>query len=117
MPSPSPPPPEPTVNIDVYSNSACTTVLNEVAWGTITAGGQSTETIYVKNNGSTNVILSLSTENWNPVSTSNYMSLSWNYNGGVLQPGQVMMLRLTLTTSLNCPAISNFGFDIVIIGS
>ena len=53
--SPTPPPPEPTVEIDVYADSGCTTALSSVVWGEITAGSSVHRTIYVKNNGETNI--------------------------------------------------------------
>jgi hypothetical protein len=116
-PIPQPPPPEPTIAIDVYSNSACTSLLKSVVWGEIVAGGSATKTVYIKNNGDTNVVLSLATENWTPSNADDYMSLTWNYNGSAIGPGQVREVRLTLNVDSDCPALSGFGFDIVIIGS
>lgn len=115
--TPYPLPPEPNVNIDVYYDSSCNAILSEVVWGTIIAGGQSNAQMYVKNNGDVGVILSLSSGNWSPVSASNYMSLSWDYDGQTLQPGEGVDITLSLYTSTSCPAYSNFGFDIVVIGS
>jgi hypothetical protein len=115
--TPYPLPPEPNVNIDVYQDSGCNTILSEVVWGTIIAGGRSNAQMYVKNNGDVEVILSLASDNWSPVSASDYMSLSWDYDGQTLQPGEVVGITLSLDTSASCPEYSNFGFDIVVIGS
>jgi hypothetical protein len=116
-PAPQPTPPEPTVQIDVYSNSGCTTKLTSVVWGQIVAGGSVSKTIYIKNNGDVGVTLSLTTENWSPSNAANYMSLSWNYDGSTISPGQEKQVTLTLNVSADCPALSSFGFNIVIIGS
>lgn len=114
---PTPPPPEPTVEIDVYADSGCTTALSSVVWGEITAGSSVHRTIYVKNNGDSGVVLSLQTENWSPASADDYMSLSWSYDGSTLQSGQVLEIILTLSVSADCPEMSSFSFDIVIVGS
>ena len=114
---PSPPPPEPTVEIDIYSDQACTQTLSNIAWGEIEAGDSASATIYVKNNGETGVVLSLDTDNWTPGTAEDYMDLSWNYNGASISPGQVQTVVLTLSVSSNCPAMSGFNFNIIIIGS
>jgi hypothetical protein len=41
-----------SANLGVYSNSACTTPLSSINWGTLTAGGTAIQIIYVKNTGS-----------------------------------------------------------------
>jgi len=114
---PTPPPPEPTVEIDVYSDSGCTVALSSVVWGEITSGESVHSSIYVKNNGDAGVVLSLQTESWSPASANDYMSLAWSYNGVTLQSGQFLEIVLTLSVSAECPEMSSFGFDIVIIGS
>ena len=115
--SPTPPPPEPTIEIDVYSDPECTIAMSNVVWGEIEAGGGSDVQIYVKNNGDTSVILSLSTENWSSNTAYNNLNLSWNYNGVSLQSGEVRAITLTLSVHPDCPELNSFGFDIVIIGS
>ena len=114
---PSPPPPEPTVEIDVYSDQACTQTLSSIIWGEIVAGDNSMATIYVKNNGDTDVVLSLDTDGWDPTDASDYMDLTWNYDGTNITPGQVRTINVTLSVSEDCPAMSGFDFDIIIIGS
>ena len=49
-----------TPNIGVYSNSACTTNMTAINWGTVAAGGSVTQTVYVKNTGTGSITLSLS---------------------------------------------------------
>jgi hypothetical protein len=111
------PPPEPVVEIDVYSDSEYSVPLSEIVWGVIEAGEQTNVNIYVKNNGDTGVTLSLSTENWSPEESADYMSLSWDYDNGIIEPDQGLGIVLTLETSTDCPAYDDFGFDIVFTGS
>jgi hypothetical protein len=114
---PSPPPPEPAVEIDVYTDQGCTQVMTVVDWGEITAGGSSHVSAYVRNNGQTDVVISLQTENWTSQTAYNYMSVSWDYGGSVIGPGGVVEVSLELSVDADCPALTSFGFDIVIIGS
>ena len=116
-PSPSPPSPEPVVKIDVYENLACTTVQSSIAWGDIEAGGSSSVTFYIKNNGDTDVLLELRSENWTPTNTMQYTMLSWDNDGTALTPGEVRGVTLTLNVDSDCPAIESFTFDVVIITS
>ena len=67
LPPPSQPPPEPAVEIDVYMDPECTDKLDHVNWGTIESGGSSKVKLYVKNNGDSDVLLGLFTENWSPI--------------------------------------------------
>ena len=114
---PSPPPPEPVVEIDVYSDSACTQKVTEVPWGEIETGKSKSNTIYIKNQGDIGVVLSLSTENWTPDNAANYMELSWDYNGVSISPREVRSIVLTLLVDSNCQDISSFSFNIIIVGS
>ena len=114
--SPPSPPPEPDIEIDVYGDSACTQVLSSVGWGEIEAGSSKTRVVYVKNSGDDGVSLSLLTENWDPSGASNYLQLSWDYDGGIIVSGEVRQITLVLSVSSSAGGL-NFSFDIVIIGS
>lgn len=114
---PQSPPPEPDIEIDVYGDAACTQVISSVGWGEIEAGSSKTRVVYVKNNGDDGVSLSLLTENWNPSGASNYLQLSWDYNGSTIVSGEVRQITLTLSVSSSASGINGFSFDIVIIGS
>ena len=114
---PSPPPPEPVVEIDVYIDSNCTQKVTEVTWGVIFSGNSKSTTIFVKNKGDTRVVLSLITENWTPSNAANFMSLTWNDDGLPISAGKIKELVLTLKIDKDCPEISGFSFDIVIVAS
>jgi hypothetical protein len=114
---PSPPPPEPDVEIDVYEDSSCSTVLTSVDWGEIEAGESTTASLYVLNSGDSSVVLGLSLENWSPGTAEDYMSLYWDYDGSSISSGNGVDIVLTLDVDVDCPELSSFSFDIVITGS
>jgi hypothetical protein len=114
---PPPPPPEPTIDIDVYSDSACTQPISSVVWGSIEAGDSEDRVVYVKNTGDDSVVLGLGTDNWSPGGAEDDLHLSWDYGGGALSAGAVVRLTLTLDVDSSAGGIDDFSFDIVITGS
>jgi len=103
-----------TIGAKAYSDSECTQELSSIDWGTLEPGSTKSFTIYIKNEGNVDVTLNLSTENWNPESASNYITISWNYDGSSIAPGQVLQITLNLRVSNSVSGVDNFSFDIVI---
>jgi hypothetical protein len=121
VPSPTPlppsPPPEPRIEIDVYSDVDCVDKLIEVEWGAIEVGSSIDRTIYVKNAGDVEVVLSLLTENWAPSAMAEDVELEWDYGGRPVRAGDVVEITLTLLVDSSTSTIGGFSFDIVIVGS
>jgi hypothetical protein len=105
------------VGIGVYSDSGCTTVLTSISWGALSPGATTTRTIYLKNNGTIPVTLTMATGNWNPASASNYITLAWDKQNYVLPAGSTVQAVLTLTVFSSISGITNYGFDITITGT
>jgi hypothetical protein len=105
------------VNVGVYSNSACTNNCTSIDWGTLSPGGSTTRTIYVKNTGTVPVTLSMATTNWSPSNANNYLTLTWNRANYALAAGNSVSATLTLTVSASAGSITDFDFDIVITGT
>jgi hypothetical protein len=105
------------VNVGVYTNSACTSNCTSIDWGTLSPGGSTTKTIFVKNTGTIPVTLSMATANWSPTNANNYLTLTWNRANYALAAGSSVSATLTLTASGSAGSITNFSFDIVITGT
>jgi hypothetical protein len=106
-----------TPNLAVYSDSACTTSMTSISWGSISAGGTATQTVYVKNTGTGTMTLSLGASNWSPSGASSYITTSWNKDGTQLSAGQSVAATITLTVSSNITGITTFSNTIVITGT
>jgi hypothetical protein len=114
-----------TTGVNVYWDSALKNKTESVNWGTIWAGSSQNVTFYVRNIGSTEATLSLNATDWNPANLSQYMTLSWNYNGTIVQPSEVIQVTLTLSASssyafihyLITNNVKQFSFDINIAAS
>jgi len=102
------------VGVGVYWESSCTNVVSTIDWGPIEPGSSNSVVVYLKNRGNSDVTLSLETTNWNPSGASSYISLSWDYGGQVIKPGQVVPATLMLRVSSSISGITSFSFDIII---
>ena len=77
-----------TINVGVYLDNDCTQNCTSLNLGSIYPGDTVNQTVYIKNTGTTSVILSMTANNWNPTSASSYLTLSWNRENSILNPGE-----------------------------
>ena len=105
------------IGVSVYSDAGCTTALSSVSWGTLNPGDTPTQTIYVKNNGTIPVTLTMTYGNWSSQSAQNYITLSWNQNNTQLASGSVATAVLTLNVSSSISGVTTFSFNINITGT
>ena len=105
------------VGVGVYWDAGCTNNATSIDWGMVEPGSAKNVTIYVKNEGNIDVTLSLNATNWSPENALGYMTLSWNYGGQSISPGEVIQVTLTLAVSSDTQGITSFSFDIIITGT
>jgi hypothetical protein len=105
------------VDVAIFQDSLCTQPVVSVDWGTLDNGTSSIKTVYVKNEGTVNVILSLSNNTWVPSGALDYMALSWNREGYVLANGTSVDAALTLSVLPSFTNGTDFSFNIVITGT
>ena len=106
-----------TPGIGVYETADGTTPLTSLQWGTLEPGQSQTISSFIKNEGNVPLTISVETENWSPDLARTYLTLNWNCNTQPLNAGETAQLTLTLEVDPNTTGITNFGFDITIIGS
>jgi len=104
------------VGVGVYWDSGCTDNVTSINWGFLEPGTTANVTVYINNEGNIPVILSTTTDSWDPTSASAHIALSWNREGHVLDPGSVQAI-LTLSVSSNISGITGFSFDVIIAGT
>jgi len=105
------------INVGLFIDYACTQRLESIDWGDIAPGESVTKAIYLKNTGNTEISLSMTADNWNPSIANGPISLTWNKEGSLLNPGGVTSATLTLTTDEDISGITNFSVSILIIGT
>jgi hypothetical protein len=106
-----------TANLGVYSDSACTQSLSSIDWGLVSPGGSVSKNVYVKNLGSTQVTLILSTTNWSPTTANGPVTVSWNRQNLVLGAGQVTSATLVLSVLSTANGFTGFSVDATITGT
>jgi hypothetical protein len=104
------------VGVGVYWDSDCTSNVTSIDWGFLEPGATVNVTVYIKNEGNIPVVLNMTTDNWYPTSASENITLSWNREGYVLNPGSVQAV-LTLSVSSDISGVREFSFDIIITGT
>lgn len=105
------------IGVGVYQDYECTSPLSSIDWGIIEPGSSKDVTCYIRNEGNSASVLSLSTSNWNPSNAKDYITLTWDYGGQSINPGEVVQVTFTLSISASIEGITSFSFDITIVGS
>lgn len=106
-----------TVNVGVYLDDECTENCTSISWKPLYPGNSTSQTIYVKNIGTVPITLSMTADSWEPTNACDYLTLDWDRNGEILEVGDKVSANLTLTADPDTGDLSEFSFNIVIIGT
>jgi hypothetical protein len=106
-----------TINVEAYSDSACTQPLTALNVGNVNPGSTITEIIYIKNTGSISVTLTMATSGWSPTGANTYLTLSWNRQNEFLDAGDSVSATLTLTVASNTGSLITFSCSVTITGT
>jgi len=105
------------VGIGVYEDPGCTVSVAQIEWGMVEPGDGTTFDAYIKNESNVPITLTMYTENWNPANASNFISLSWDYNGSEIPVDGSIPVAFLLNVDPATAGIDSFSFTIVIVGS
>jgi hypothetical protein len=106
-----------TVGINVFENVNLTTPATSIDWGMLEPGQTKNCTVYLQNTSNVPIILSMYTADWNPANASEFLTLTWNYNGEAISPSAALPVTFSLAVNASTSGISSFSFDIWIVGS
>ena len=106
-----------TIGVGVYTDSGCNTPLTSIPWGTLEPGESQNIVCYIKNEGTSASTLTMYASNWSPSTAEDYLTLTWNYGGQYISPDSSRQITFTLNVDENIDGISNFSFDITIVGT
>ncbi|MGB9914268.1 MAG: hypothetical protein ACPLIG_00890 [Candidatus Bathyarchaeales archaeon] len=106
-----------TINLEAYSDAACSQPLTSIDWGTISPGATVTKTIYLKNTGNVPMTLSMTTQSWSPTNANGPITITWDRESATLPAGQSIAAVITLRASSSISGISSFSVNIVITGT
>ena len=118
-----------TIEVETYWDPNCENKIEALTWEEIKIEKRDWDeiivqpvntTIYVKSISNFRVTLNMFLTDWNPVEISDYLTISWDYNGTILKPGEVIPVTVKLSGS-SSDALINYlveneitRFDVVI---
>lgn len=102
------------LNIGVYSDGDCSSNASSVDWGVVEPGSVQNVSLFVRNEGTVAADLYLTTGDWSPSNASEFLTLTWDYSGQILDRFEIVLVVLTLQVSPEVRGISSFSFDIII---
>ena len=102
------------VGVGVYWDSLCNNPVSSVDFGLLEAGSQKDFTFYLRNEGNTDISLNMTSNNWDPIEAADYLSLTWNREGQLMRPDQVISCMMTLSVSENIQDITSYSLTITI---
>ncbi|MCK4433977.1 hypothetical protein KAU92_00700 [Candidatus Bathyarchaeota archaeon] len=106
------------VGVGVYWDNACTSNVTDIDWQFLEPGDTANKTVFIKNGGTLPLVLTMTTDNWNPTTASDYITLSWDRENYVLNTtAPVVQAVLTLSVSSDISGVGAFSFDITITGT
>jgi len=111
-----------TIGLEAYWDESLQNKAETIDWGTMYVGSRKNVTLYLQSTSNIETTFYLNTTNWIPTNISKYMSLSWNYDGSKINPGDIIQVTITLSTSTSESFINylitndvrQFSFDITI---
>jgi archaellum component FlaG (FlaF/FlaG flagellin family) len=103
------------VGLEIYADPDGSIIVDSINWGTLDPGAQVQKTLYFKSTGSVPQTMTMTIENWIPESAEQYFTMSWDYDGSALSPGEIREVTLTLQVSSSIVGITSFSFDYVFV--
>jgi len=88
--------------------------VSSLDWGTLSPGQSKSLGVLVNNIGQLDAILSVKTQNWNPLEAEQFLNLTWDQEGAILQARQTVAAVVSLNVSPTIWNITAFSFEIVV---
>lgn len=114
-----------TIGCEAYWDPNCENKTERIDWGTMWPGSSENVTLYIRSVSNVKTTIHLNTSNLNPANISDYLNLSWNYDGTPLNPDGIIQVTLFLSASnddsfsryLIANKVKDFSLDIHIVAS
>lgn len=99
-------------NFKVYEDSLMLKEMTQIYWGSeISSFYYYYRSVYFFNNTTNSLTLTMNTSDWNPQNMSNYITVSWTYDGRVINSGTGLLTAFILKVNETAPN-SEFSFNI-----
>lgn len=87
------------VGVELYWNSSLENKIETINWGVIQPGSSVNVTVYIKNVSNIKTTLDFVIAKCNPSGISDFIDLSWDYDGALLSSGELVQVNLLMTFS------------------
>jgi len=104
------------IGVEVYRDANLTETLDHINWGIIEPGENKSFTMWIKNTGNDAQKIVMWTEAWNPSNASNWITLTWNYDGSWIPVNGSIPVVFILSVDPLISGIISFSFEIWIKG-
>jgi len=105
------------VGVGIYKDVNFTVSVTQIDWGIVEPGQNKNFSAYIVNRSNVPITLSMTTENWNPANASNFIALTWNYDGTKIAVDGYVFVTFVLSVDQAVSGIDAFNFTIVVTGS
>jgi len=105
------------VGVGVYKDVNFTVSVTQIDWGIVEPGESKNFSAYIVNKSNVPITLSMTTEDWNPVNSSDFIALTWNYDGSEIAVDGHVFVTFVLTVDHAISGIDAFSFTVIIVGS
>ena len=105
------------VGVGIYKDVDFTVSVTEIDWGIVEPRESKNFSAYIVNKSNVPITLSMITENWNPANASNFIALTWNYDGTKITVDGYVFVTFVLSVDQATSGIDAFSFTIVVTGS
>jgi len=112
-----------TIGVEAYWDPNCENKTETIDWDTVWPGSTKNVTLYIRSVSNVKTALHLNTSNITPSNISEYLNLSWNYDGTPLNPDGIIPVTLFLSASsdksfsryLIANNVTDFSIDIHVV--
>lgn len=88
-----------TIEVEIYWDPNGETKRETISWGELEPGASLDTLVYVKSVSNFVVTLNLNLTDWNPEEISDYLTISWDYDGTLISPNEIIPVTMTLSAS------------------
>lgn len=105
------------IGVSVYWENSCENNVTSINWGLVEPGSEHDVRVWIRNEGTVPVTLSMTTGNWSPSAASAHITVGWNRDSYGLGSGNLVEAVITLSVSQEITDVTDFSFDITIVGT
>lgn len=88
-----------TIDVETYWDSQAQNKIDIIDWGEIEPGKSVNVTFYLKSVSNFDVTVDLVLTDWSPADITDYVSITWDYDDSVLEPGELIEVTMNLSAS------------------